>query len=66
MRWTIALMCSGAGVRVCLPWVISLTNSRTGLPSAISAGDASHILGGESPGAARGCVVGSCHGDFYR
>ena len=28
-------------VRVCLPWVVSLTNSRTGLPSAISASDAS-------------------------
>ena len=36
------------------------------LLSVISAGDASHVLGGESPGAARGHVVGSCHGDFSR
>ena len=53
-------------VRVHLPWVVSHTNSRTGLPSVISTGDTSHILGGESPGAARGCIVEFCHGDFYR
>ena len=32
------------------------------LPLVISASDASHVLRGESPGVARGRVLGSCHG----
>ena len=55
--WVLGFVCPGSYLTLTVEPV---------LPSVISAGDASHVLGGESPGAARGRVVGSCHGDFSR